>query len=43
MTGKTATFGRKIMTMPAVEERVDRLEEAIDSFVASVGAELNKL
>jgi len=31
------------MTMPAVEERVDRLEEAIDRFVANVGVEFNKL
>jgi hypothetical protein len=29
--------------MPAVEERVDRLEEAIDRFVANVGVEFNKL
>ncbi|MEJ2389124.1 MAG: hypothetical protein P8Y27_18005 [Chromatiaceae bacterium] len=31
------------MPMPAVEERVDRLEEAIDRFVANVGVEFNKL
>jgi len=31
------------MPMPAVEERVDRLEEAIEHFIASVGVELNKL
>jgi hypothetical protein len=31
------------MTMPAVEERVDRLEESIDRFIASVGVEFNKL
>ncbi|MEJ2389662.1 MAG: hypothetical protein P8Y27_20895 [Chromatiaceae bacterium] len=31
------------MTMPPVEERVDRLEEAIDRFVANVGVEFNKL
>jgi len=31
------------MTMPAVEERVDRLEEAIDRFVANVEVEFNKL
>ena len=31
------------MPMPAVEERVDRLEEAIDHFIASVGVEFNKL
>ncbi|MGA7982946.1 MAG: hypothetical protein WCA32_22320 [Chromatiaceae bacterium] len=31
------------MTIPAVEERADRLEEAIDRFIASVGVELNKL
>jgi hypothetical protein len=31
------------MSMPAVEERVDRLEEAIDHFIASVGVEFNKL
>jgi hypothetical protein len=29
--------------MPALEESVDRLEESLDRFVASVGAELNKL
>jgi phage-related minor tail protein len=31
------------MTMPAVEERVDHLQEAIDRFIASVGVEFNKL
>jgi hypothetical protein len=30
------------MTMPAVEGRVDRLEESIDRFIASVGVELKK-
>jgi len=31
------------MTMPAVETRVDRLEEAVDRFIANVGVEFNKL
>jgi len=31
------------MTMPAVKERVDRLEESIDRFVLNVGIEFNKL
>jgi len=31
------------MTMPAVEERVDRLEDSIDRFVLNVGIEFNKL
>jgi hypothetical protein len=30
------------MTMPAVEGQVDRLEESIDRFIASVGVELKK-
>ena len=30
-------------SMPAVEERVDRLEDSIDRFITSVGIEFNKL
>jgi hypothetical protein len=29
--------------MPQVEERVDRLEQALQSFITSVGIEFNKL
>jgi predicted nuclease with TOPRIM domain len=31
------------MPMPADEERVDHLQEAIDRFIATVGVEFNKL